>query len=614
MTARLALPAGVLGVATALAVATGCGVQSDDPGPDRTSAVTTSTVVTTVTTPLPQRPAGVIAGDIQTGNLGLNLAGILQTQYQAQSDNRVQLSSKSQAAGFTDLCAGNVDFVATSGEPTPADLAACKARGLEIAGPIELASEAVVLATKNGSDVGGDCITVRQARDIFRSGSQYTNWSQLGFDNLTLRTTGRNQGSDNFRLFGQIVLGTPDPTIADVRADYVARLTDQSERETITGARVRRLAEARIAAYRKNLIASTRKARQNYVNAAIAQANRRALKVIAAVNAANKRKKIVVNAPKLIAANARFVARVKTAAAIRANAAFDRRLNRQLRRYSARQLRGTGQRGFIGPFRYSYYGLFEEELRPMEIDFGVPETLSGQPVQLQDLTPADQAAVTKDILAATGGAAAAAATTAGATAGVTTTSTTSGTATTSTTSTTATTATLPPTTVVPPLDNLPATTKDGEKIYTGPNCVFPSQLTITNGSYPLTRRSFIYTTKQALKRAEVRDLLTFLVNNAQALATQKEQIPITDFQVAQNLAIIQGRPAPTPAAANGGEAVITTSTTSTTSTTPRATSTTPTTTTPSTTTTTTTGATPSIPGPSSSGIPGVSNRRVSSDQ
>ncbi len=631
MRTRHAFPVAVLGLLTSVAVATGCGVSSNDTGPVHTTAAsaTTATTSTTTTTtrvkkPLPQRPSGVVAMDVLTGDAPTREA---LAAFNGRSDINVTARTTSDVTGFADLCAGRVDAISTIREPTDAELAQCKSTGVVLAAPIQVASDAIVLATKNGSDVGGDCMTVRQSRDVFKVGSQYTNWSQLGFFNLPLRTTGREQGSDGFRLFGQLVLGVPDPTIADVRADYSIRLSDKAERETVTSAAVRRQALKNINRHAKFLAASTKKARQDYIDKAVALANARALKVISAVNKENKRRKVIVNGPKLIADNARFVKRVKRAAEIRATRAWDRRLSAELSVFANRQLAASGQRGFIGPFRFSYYGLFEDQLRPMEIDYGVPETRSGQPVQFQDLTVADQQAlqVRLNALGTTNGTAAgvttstAAATTSTAAATTTTTTGTTGSGTTASRTTT-TKITVPPTTIVPPLDNLPKTTKDGQTIYSGPNCVFPSSLTITNGSYPLSRRLFVYTSKQALKRADTKAFLTGYVNGSQTLAIDNQLIPITDFQRASNIATINGTKQPTEAKQNGGEATITTSTTSTTpafttstgTTTPSTTSTGTSTTSTTSTSTTPTLATPN-PG-NNSGIPGVSNRDPSSSQ
>ena len=341
MRARIAIPAALLGAATAVAVATGCGVQSNETGPDRTTAVTVTTgAATTATTPkLPTRPSGVVAIDTLTGD---PVTGSAIVAFTGDSSVTIQRAVGTDGNNFTALCSGRVDVITVTREPTGAEQAQCKRNGVELAAPMQTASDAIVLATKNASDVGGDCITVRQGRDIFKAGSTYSNWSQLGFDNLPLRTVGRNQGSDSFQLFGQVVLGIANPTLGDVRADYLARPSDRTERETVTGAAVRRAAEARIARHARFLKTSTRAARTRYINAAIAQANARALKEIARVNALNKKKKVVVNGPKLIRDNARFVAQVKATAAARAARKFDRRIAADQAAYTARALRGTG--------------------------------------------------------------------------------------------------------------------------------------------------------------------------------------------------------------------------------------------------------------------------------
>ena len=62
-----------------------------------------------------------------------------------------------------------------------AELAVCNANGLEIRTPIQIASDAIVLATRNESDVGGDCLTVADIARVYRRGSNINNWNQLGF-------------------------------------------------------------------------------------------------------------------------------------------------------------------------------------------------------------------------------------------------------------------------------------------------------------------------------------------------------------------------------------------------------------------------------------------------
>ena len=69
--------------------------------------------------------------------------------------------------GFARLCRGEIDIVDSARAISRAELAVCNANGLEIRTPIQIASDAIVLATRNESDVGGDCLTVaRRARDL----------------------------------------------------------------------------------------------------------------------------------------------------------------------------------------------------------------------------------------------------------------------------------------------------------------------------------------------------------------------------------------------------------------------------------------------------------------
>jgi hypothetical protein len=338
---------------------------------------------------------------------------------------------------------------------------------------------------------------------------------------------------------------------------------------------VRRRAVRRTNAYARQLRRSTATRRAAYIDRAIRNADRRAVAQINENNRKLRREKTALTqaqADRLVRDNARFVSRVKRIAAQRAAARYDSTINRRISRYRARQLRNTGQRGFVAPFSFSYYGLYEDQLRPLEIAFGVPLTRSGQPVRFEDLTDADQVRLARQIGERTNQTQPNPAVVAqrGAT-------TAPGSNTTRTTNvnsdqprTTATTATttparpmpiydIDPGTVIPAgIEGLPAQDRNRETIYTGPNCVFPSTLTITNGSYPLTRRVFVYTTQQALRRSEVKEFLNYYVDQAQSLARANDLIPITNIQEQANKAIIAGRPVPREEPITGREAPVTT--------------------------------------------------------
>ncbi len=610
MTARrlsLLLAGGVLSAAVA-----GCGVDTAEDGAPAKASTTAVSTTTTKTTAngrpvapakparkvLPKRPNGTVALDVQDSR------GITAVASRVFGGARIALATTSEDRAYADLCAGRVDAIETSNIPSDADTAACKANGLQIADPIQTASDAIVLATKNGSDIGGDCITVKQARDIYRSGSPYTNWSQLGFDDLRLRTTGREEGSTNFQFFGFQVLGLNNASLADVRPDYRVHRRDQLVREEVINFDRIAAANRRIRLRAAELRSSSQQSRQEYIDAAIRQADKDVQAEIRRINAENKRLKIRVNGPRLIRDNRLKVERAKRDARILANARYEALLQRRINEYRRGQLAIADAPGVVGPFRFSYYELFEEQLRPLEIDFGLPETESGQPTRFGDLTPAEQrrvAPLLRRVIARNNGVSASAAARSN--------------------------ATIPPDTTLAGLTTaqLPAKDADGKAIFNVPNCVFPARTTITSGAYPLARRTFVVTTKTGLRRPEVVAFLKFYLEQSQTFAERNELqlVPITNQQRFDGLKTI-GVTNPTlpadpvapvgttststePATTTtvGGEPTTPATTGTTTGTTTATTTGTTTATTPSTTTST---GTTTTPAGTSSGIPGVSNR------
>ena len=111
-----------------------------------------------------------------------------------------------------------------------------------------------------------------------------------------------------------------------------------------------------------------------------------------------------------------------------------------------------------------------------------------------------------------------------------------------------------------PPRRLPATDSDGNRI---PNCIFPSQHTITTGEYPLSRRILLYTSTSGLQRREVRAFLAYTLRNAQALATQSRLVPITDTLRARAVPVRHRRRAGPRREAVAGEQTGTATTTTT---------------------------------------------------
>ncbi len=485
-----------------------CGIETNEAGTP-TSATATATGTTaeeprTSTEPLPTPPENTVRVDGASDGL----TGLVSERFAGRSGINVAFVRTDNEQAFADLCAGRVDVVEVTRDPTDEELAACRRRGVTISESMALGADAVVLATKNEADVGGDCISVTQARNLFRAGSPYSSWAQLGFRDLPITTTGPSDGTRAFTFLGEVVLGIDDASLADVRADYVAQPNDRRIRLEVIGTERLAAANRRIEAFREQLRRRTQAERQRDVDAAIAAADRRVLRQIERENRERAEEGVTLSAAEaeaIAARNRQRVERAKRIAEARVNARYDRQVEDRVRRF-ARGVRAEAEApGVVGAFRFTYYELFEEQLRPFEIDLGVPVTATGSPVRLSDLTAAARrrarAEVPEDA------------------------------------------STLP----ALPAGRLPKQTAEGERIYSPPNCVFPSQYTITSGAYPLSRRLLLYTSAQALERGEVLGYVEFALDRAQRLAADQRLVPITDAQRDDALAIARnGGQAPPP--------------------------------------------------------------------
>ena len=467
---------------TALGVLlTGCGVEIGASGSgDGSPPVkrSTSRPAERPAANLPARDAAqlAIAGE-QQGSLSSNaVKGFSNAQQQVQA----RYSAVGATEGFARLCRGEVDIVDSSRRISSAELAVCNGNGLEIRTPIQIASDAIVLATRNESDVGGDCLTVQDVGSIYRRGSTIDNWNDLGFDDLPLKATGPAQNANAFSNFASQVLGVPsNATLDDLRSGYDPQRSDDEIRMDVIGAeRVRRvpiLVEKELREARNELAGR----RRSYVASAVTDARERVLRSIRAENRRRARRKEAVADPVALARrNLRRVDNAKRLARNRERQRFDRRF-RALRATRSRELLARARRsGVVGFVRFSYYEAYEDQLRPLEIDPGAAR---------------DAAIAAADRRARAAG-------------------------------------TTPP-------QRLAAVDEDGNRI---PNCIFPSQLTITTGEYPLSRRILLYTSTRGLQRAEVRAFLAYTLRNAQQLATDSRLVPITNRLRADQYRFVTG--------------------------------------------------------------------------
>lgn len=313
---------------------------------------------------LPQPASGAVQ---ISGNRGSLTPDEVFAFNQSGSDTDVSMTYDGEDAAFAALCSGEVDIVDSSREVTRAEFEACRRVGLDLI-QFQVASDAIVVAAKNESDVGGDCLSTDQVREIYRAGSPVTSWSQLGngFDEVPLKVGGPNRENNAFSFFGQYVLGAPQPSMTNLRSDYRAFDTDQGSRLFVVGrdrdellalqlrerARKRDLVKQQLADWYPVVNDAKEEVQVAREEVAKGQRDQRPL---ATQQADQARLQRAIEA--LEEAQRRM--RVLEARKRELTAVWEKSLNARKRIQSSR--------GNVAYFRFSYYELFEEQLRPFEV-------------------------------------------------------------------------------------------------------------------------------------------------------------------------------------------------------------------------------------------------------
>lgn len=423
----------LLAAAGMLAFTAGCGIDSDSSEPD--SGVSgpqaafqepqegESAVPQTKATP---RTEGTIriAGQAQG-----SLTERLKTAYvNGGGTADVTTSGGNEESAFSDFCAGEIDIVDSARPISPAEYRKCIANGIQ---PVQfqVASDAAVLAIKNETDVGVDCLSFDEVRNIFRAGSPINSWSEVGYDhNVTLdasaprmKVAGPDEDSNVFGFFGQYVLGDSAPSLLSMRGDYQAFPTDQGVRRAVVGTNKDfRAADdyERSQQILEDVISSIADAKQAVKDAEAEKA--KGIRDKRSPSAKARDQRILDNAE-------------QTLRELRADVAPSRKYVRQ-NREALRRIEAV--RGTMGLFRFSYYEAFEEQLRPMEI----------------------------------------------------------------------------------------SSSNDFRK----PECIFPSQATVTNATYPLSRQLLLTVNYKNMKDSDINDFLTSSLDKAQILAEEAALVPLPD--------------------------------------------------------------------------------------
>jgi ABC-type phosphate transport system substrate-binding protein len=232
----LALVISVLAV-----LGSGCGVSLK--GADSTGPAARGTTLASFSR-LPPRPLGVVQVDGRTK--GSLTAGVVAASSGAGA--HVAVADNGEAKAFSELCHGQIDVVDSAAPISAAQLSACQGNGVQ---PVQfaVAADAVVLATRSETDVGADCLTLAQIKQIFQAGSQVTNWSQLGYYNVPLQVLGPAESQDTFGFFDSYVLGSASASLADLRGDYAPQRGDDAVRRALLGGRLGTLGFVRFSYY-----------------------------------------------------------------------------------------------------------------------------------------------------------------------------------------------------------------------------------------------------------------------------------------------------------------------------------------------------------------------------
>jgi ABC-type phosphate transport system substrate-binding protein len=436
------LPAAALGML--LAVLAGCGVSVHDTsgsGPGG-SVERVATKSTAAVEKLPARPVGEIRFD---GVVPGSLAAKLLKSYREQGTSvHLHLGDDEESPAFEAFCSGGTDIVASQ-DPIPASAyPSCQKNGVEPV-QIEIGSDAAILAIANETNVGVDCISVSDAREIFRAASPVTNWSQVGYDHsdtaatraLPVKVAGPEPSSDLLSSFSGLVLGDAEPSRLLLRGDYESHKYESEVLEAVSSS----TEQAELAVHANEFERSTSELGRAMKSAekAVGVAEFQVEKGIEDERSEVEQEKdaeILTEAEKKVEAQDAELVEVEGTAteAKKANEQVEARL------------------GTLGLFRFGYYELYEERLRPMEIE---------------------------------------------------------------------------------------ATNSEAK-----PECIFPSQTTATNGSYPLSHPQLLTVNLATLKEAEVNEFLVFALEEAQAAATALTLVPLTEEVKNTELAWLHGGVAP----------------------------------------------------------------------
>jgi ABC-type phosphate transport system substrate-binding protein len=342
----------------------GCGVSTR--GAERkvpTVRLPAATVSSPAALRLAQRPPGTLIVD---GSTQGSLTALASRAYRAAGGgDTVAIKNNGANVAFGELCDGQIDIVDSSRPLSSTEITQCERAGIRPV-QLEVASDAVVLATKAETDVGADCVSVADVKSIFRSGSPVYNWGQLGFDQVPLSVAGPGPRDGAFGFFARYVLGSGEPSLLDLRLDYHSEPSGQSIRQFVTGSTSDADAASQLTQLTQQvgslrLILAGAQKTLTGANLYVKEASAQVTKGIADGRTPAAQQQDATN---LAAAQAKQ--KLAQAAVVKQSSALAA-TGRQIAADHPAQRRLASALGHLGMFRFPYYALFENLLRPLEI-------------------------------------------------------------------------------------------------------------------------------------------------------------------------------------------------------------------------------------------------------
>lgn len=319
---------------------------------------------------LPTRPPGTLAVSMRLPDSVTGRA-VHRVARSSRSSVKYDVQIAETDTGIKDLCAGRIDLIQTARELTPAEKSACAANGLKVAKPVTIGYAVSVLVTRNGADIGGDCLTLGGVKSLLAVDSTVTNWQQIGFGNHEFAVAGPPANGGVMQPIGRLALGFPIGQLSqgNLRGSMQVFTDSDDVGAFIAGTDRQEVLNRQVRIYTRRATVERQAADAN----AVARAEREAARVVVArINAENRararRGESVADPEALAERNAKRVEAAKRKAAAEQREINRRALTRLTREYRTEQMPsylGDGRLAVVG---YPYYEAHSDVLRPLEID------------------------------------------------------------------------------------------------------------------------------------------------------------------------------------------------------------------------------------------------------